>query len=184
MAVSDDFLFKLIYNRLHDRPIEAVIAEYGKAKSAMMQMEDSLRAGAEAAGLADGEPPAPLTDEAFSAVAEGVADAAPPAAAPEEACADSSYTAADLERNPQNAIGDNYIICCLCGEQMKSLSRHLRSRHRISPEKYREICGYGKDVVLMSRNAAKAAADRLTQARGSRGGQRHPVGGDEGSSAE
>ena len=166
MAVSDDFLFKTLYDRLPDRPVEDVIQEYAKAKIAMLKAEEEIRSKTLHIGTQSSEQDIEqhvnakeVTDELSSTVEPSGIDEIP---------IDVEYTSDDLERNPQNAIGDNYIICCLCGAEMKSLSRHLKTHHSISPEKYREICGYGKDIVLMSRNAALAAKERLSTARGSR----------------
>ncbi|MBO4299979.1 MAG: MucR family transcriptional regulator [Desulfovibrio sp.] len=159
MAVSDDFLFKTIYDRLQDRPIEEVIREYEKAKIAMLKAEEVIQSRAVSQGAEKNDPVLAVPGQL---------------PLPQVPCGENKaftevkYTSDDLKRNPQNAIGDNYIVCCLCGAEMRSLSKHLKAHHSISPEKYREICGYDKDIVLMSRNAASAAKERLTTARESR----------------
>lgn len=292
MAVSDDCLFQLIYNRHQDKPVEEVVAEYGKAKFALIKVENALQGRTEAPPTtvlrqeqtydvtpasalrqeqihdvhpappplrqgssyptpsaaiqgqegATGTFPAatPQQENAYELTPaatlqhEGASDIFPAAAqqqgstnelapattqqkegesgtfllqgqqtvhgmptppvvpeserlgidtpqasqahdtslpSPDTAIPTPTvyeYTSEDLERNPQKAIGDNYIVCCLCGEQMQSLGRHLKAKHGISAERYREICGYSKDVPLMSRNAARAAAERMNLARDSR----------------
>jgi predicted transcriptional regulator len=166
MAVSDDFLFKTIYDRLHNRPIEDVILEYTKAKIAMLKAEEEIRSKILRCKATNIGPDLTQPVEVIER-AEDLSSTIEPIVS-NETNTEVEYTHDDLERNPQNAIGDNYIICCLCGAEMKSLSRHLKTHHSISPEKYRAICGYGKDIVLMSRNAALAAKERLATARESR----------------
>ena len=56
---------------------------------------------------------------------------------------------------PQEAIGDEHIKCCICGEEKTILtSRHL-AKHEISVEDYKALCGYDKKQPLMSKKRAE-----------------------------
>ncbi len=39
---------------------------------------------------------------------------------------------------PAESVGEGYLVCLDCGKRFKSLHRHLKSAHGLTPEAYRE----------------------------------------------
>ena len=53
----------------------------------------------------------------------------------------------------------DYIICLECGKQFKSLKRHIRTDHTLTPNEYREKWGLPYDYPMVAPNyAAKRSA--------------------------
>ncbi|MBQ7607679.1 MAG: MucR family transcriptional regulator [Desulfovibrionaceae bacterium] len=64
----------------------------------------------------------------------------------------------------KNSIGDDEIKCCICHNEkqhFKTLNRHLRGAHGISPEEYRTLCGINQNIPLMAKKVYEAAAQRM-----------------------
>lgn len=61
--------------------------------------------------------------------------------------------------NPKRSVFPDYIISLEDGKKYKSLKRHLRTAHNISPEEYREKWGLPKDypMVAPSYSATRSA---------------------------
>ena len=55
----------------------------------------------------------------------------------------------------KKSIGKNAITCLICGESMKTLSRHLMSKHDLKPGAYRKQFGIPRTQAL----AAKAYSE-------------------------
>lgn len=52
--------------------------------------------------------------------------------------------------DPDDAIEDDCIKCCICGGEFHRLSeQHMQEKHGISLETYREICEYEQDLPLV-----------------------------------
>jgi predicted transcriptional regulator len=62
----------------------------------------------------------------------------------------------------KKSIASNYIICLEDGKKFKSLKRHLRTHHNLTPEQYREKWGLGSDYPMVAPNYA-AARSRLAK---------------------
>ena len=72
------------------------------------------------------------------------------------------YTQADLKFNPVNALQGDKATCCLCGKQFDIITKpHLRESHGITPEEYRNLCGYSPTQRLMTEGYRKQRADKL-----------------------
>ena len=56
----------------------------------------------------------------------------------------------------RRSVTDDYIICLECGEQFKSLRRHLNSRHGLTPEEYRAKWGLPADYPMVAKNYREA----------------------------
>ena len=56
----------------------------------------------------------------------------------------------------RRSVTDDYIVCLECGEQFKSLRRHLNSRHGLSPEEYRAKWGLPADYPMVAKNYREA----------------------------
>jgi predicted transcriptional regulator len=63
------------------------------------------------------------------------------------------------------SIVTDYIICLEDGKKFKSLKRHLRTHHDLTPEQYREKWGLGSDYPTVAPNYA-AARSRLAKQMG------------------
>jgi len=53
------------------------------------------------------------------------------------------------------SLADDYIICLEDGEKYKSLKRHIRTNHDLTPMAYREKWGLPKDYPMVAPNYAK-----------------------------
>src|SRR5262245_23556735 len=56
----------------------------------------------------------------------------------------------------RKSITPDYIICLEDGKKFKSLKRHLRTHHDLSPEQYREKWGLPVDYPMVAPNYAEA----------------------------
>jgi predicted transcriptional regulator len=58
--------------------------------------------------------------------------------------------------NPKRSVFPDYIICLEDGKKFKSLKRHLRTHHEMSPEEYRQKWGLAHDYPIVAPNYAAA----------------------------
>jgi predicted transcriptional regulator len=65
----------------------------------------------------------------------------------------------------KKSVADAYIICLEDGKRFKSLKRHLRSSHNLTPQQYREKWGLPGDYPLVAPNYA-ATRSKLAKAIG------------------
>jgi predicted transcriptional regulator len=56
-------------------------------------------------------------------------------------------------------VTPDFIICLEDGRKFKSLKRHLRTSHSISPEEYREKWGLPSTYPMVAPNYAKARSE-------------------------
>ena len=59
----------------------------------------------------------------------------------------------------KKSVTPEYIICLEDGQKFKSLKRHLRSEHNMSPEEYREKWGLPQDYPMVAPAYAAARSD-------------------------
>jgi predicted transcriptional regulator len=73
------------------------------------------------------------------------------------------FVAVDEKLKPllsaKKSIGRNAITCLICGESMKTLARHLTSKHDMKPGAYRKQFGIPRTQAL----AAKAYSESRKQ---------------------
>ncbi len=55
----------------------------------------------------------------------------------------------------EKSVSDNGIICLEDGQSYKSLKRHLRTRHDMTPKAYREKWGLPADYPMVALNYSK-----------------------------
>jgi predicted transcriptional regulator len=60
------------------------------------------------------------------------------------------------------SIVPDYIICLEDGKKFKSLRRHLRTHHNLTPEQYREKWGLGRDYPMVPRQTNEARPTAAT----------------------
>jgi len=78
----------------------------------------------------------------------------------------------------KKAFGKDKIICMICGKEMKTLTRHLKTAHDLKPGQYRKQFGIPSSQSLAAKNYSESrrqmAIDRglpekLAKARAARG---------------
>jgi predicted transcriptional regulator len=78
--------------------------------------------------------------------------------------------------NPKKSVTPDFIISLFDGKKYKSLKRHIRTAHDMTPQQYREYWGLSHDYPMVAPNYAKqrselAKALGLGQLRKSAGGK-------------
>jgi predicted transcriptional regulator len=56
----------------------------------------------------------------------------------------------------KKSITPNYLVCLEDGKKFKSLKRHLRTQHNMTPELYREKWGLAPDYPMVTLKYARA----------------------------
>jgi len=78
----------------------------------------------------------------------------------------------------KKAFGRDKVYCMICGEGMKTLSRHLRTKHDMTPADYRKQFDIPRAQALAAKNYSekrrqmavdRGLADNLAKARAARG---------------
>lgn len=78
----------------------------------------------------------------------------------------------------KKAFGKDKIVCMLCGKEMKTLARHLKTSHDMKPGDYRKQFDIPRDQPLAARNYSESRrqmaidrglGDNLAKARAARG---------------
>jgi hypothetical protein len=76
------------------------------------------------------------------------------------------YTQADFKFNPMQALQGEKATCCLCGKKFDLISKtHLWVSHGITPEEYRNLCGYSPTQSLMTEGYRQQRADKLKESK-------------------
>jgi len=57
--------------------------------------------------------------------------------------------------DPEKSISDNYLICLEDGKKYKSLKRHLRTSHEMTPKAYTDKWGLPADYPMVAPNYSK-----------------------------
>lgn len=50
----------------------------------------------------------------------------------------------------KRSVGQDHLICLVCGKPQKMLKRHLATRHELSPDDYRAMFGLRDDYPLVA----------------------------------
>ncbi len=78
----------------------------------------------------------------------------------------------------KKAFGKDKIICMICGKEMKTLARHLKTAHGLKPGEYRKQFDIPRSQPLAARNYSESRrqmavdrglGDNLAKARAARG---------------
>jgi len=152
MPIDENMLFKTIYERHGDKPIEMVMEEVAKAKASYLKAEMALLNQAK-----DVTPKETIETEAI-ALPDG------------EAAKKKRYTKRSLQgRDPKKAIKEKTIMCCLCGDEKPSISTaHLKNVHQITPDDYRKLCGYDEKQQLACKELQKKRVAAIEKAKAKR----------------
>lgn len=106
MPLEDKDIFNAVFERYHDQPIEFVMSQYEKAKLLNREIELRLNALAPQAVTAQN-----------SAETQAAAEDKP---SPKPVR--KRLTKEDIVADPEKAITDENITCCLCGQQFNRLT--------------------------------------------------------------
>ncbi len=63
----------------------------------------------------------------------------------------------------EKSLTANYLICLEDGQKLKTLKRHLRTTHSLTPEDYRAKWGLSPDYPMVAPNYAKRRSDFAKQ---------------------
>lgn len=152
MSLDDRDIFAAIFEKFIDQPIEVVMSQYEKAKMLNIEIEKRV-----ANTLAqENEPPVE------ELIVEEVEDIEP---APEPK---KKYTKRNLKVKPQDAITENAIFCCICGEERQSLTAKHLAGHDLTVPEYKKLCGYGPKTPLMSGKRLAKSREIISRAQQAR----------------
>jgi predicted transcriptional regulator len=56
----------------------------------------------------------------------------------------------------KKSVTPDYVMCLECGKKFKSMKRHIRNEHALTPERYREKWKLSADYPMVAPNYAKA----------------------------
>lgn len=75
--------------------------------------------------------------------------------------------AAEEEENiacdPQKAIREKSIICCVCGKSFKILTKKHLASHDLTPDEYREKFGYKKKLPLVCKSLQRERRKKMKE---------------------
>lgn len=177
MPLEDKDIFTAVFERYRDQPIEFVMAQYEKAKLLNRDIEQRITS-LDARGAHPAAPAMPPVTPAPPALVVPAAASPQPAAPDEETAASHPVrrrlTKKDLVADPGQAISQDGITCCLCGQRFNTLTvRHLKGCHNISVEEYKTLCGYTPKQKLMSFDLAEKMTRNVQKAQAARKARRN-----------
>lgn len=152
MALDDRDIFRAIWERFPDQPVEFVMEQYAKARRLNMEIERSVKQGSDLA-------PTPEVEE------EAVIDVEIDSAPVEQK---RKLNKRRFKVKPEDSITDDTIYCCVCGQQLQSLTVKHLAKHDTTPEEYKRVCGFPANMALMSHKRlakSKEIIERAQQAR-------------------
>lgn len=140
MADETDLrLFEIIYTQNHDRPMDFIQNEVYNAKKALLENDKRFH-----------DEKCPCEHEEVKQN-EGV----------EPVRIDEPQNKAVITRdslvikNPKKikeSIGDDEIVCCICGKKFQTLAAHVARTHGMTSKEYLNLVGLPEDTPLMSKN--------------------------------
>jgi predicted transcriptional regulator len=80
-------------------------------------------------------------------------------AAPEQPAEEKPEAAVSVRRS----VRPDHLVCLVCGQQRKTLKRHLAVRHDLSPAEYRERFGLKPSYPMAAPNYAQQRRDFALQ---------------------
>lgn len=64
---------------------------------------------------------------------------------------------------PKKAIREKSILCCICGKTFKVITKKHLLSHDLTPEEYREKCGYKKKLPLVCRSLQRERRKKMKE---------------------
>ncbi|BCS86943.1 MucR family transcriptional regulator [Pseudodesulfovibrio sediminis] len=65
--------------------------------------------------------------------------------------------------DPQKAIREKSILCCVCGKSFKVITKKHLASHGLTPEEYREKYGYKKKLPLVCKSLQRARRKKMKE---------------------
>lgn len=65
--------------------------------------------------------------------------------------------------DPQKAIREKSVICCVCGKSFKILTKKHLATHDLTPEEYREKFGYKKKAPLVCKSLQRERRKKMKE---------------------
>lgn len=67
----------------------------------------------------------------------------------------------ELVCDPKRAIKENSVTCAVCGESFKVITKSHLLSHGMTPEQYRELCGYAKGTPLIAKSLQRTRRAKM-----------------------
>ncbi len=67
--------------------------------------------------------------------------------------------------DPQKSIKEKSIICVVCGKSFKLLTKKHLASHGMTPDSYREMCGYKKGAALVCKSLQRERRKKMKDMR-------------------
>lgn len=65
--------------------------------------------------------------------------------------------------DPQKAIREKSVICCVCGKSFKILTKKHLASHDLTPAEYREKFGYKKNTPLVCKSLQRERRKKMKE---------------------
>ena len=65
--------------------------------------------------------------------------------------------------DPQKAIREKSILCCVCGKTFKVITKKHLATHDLTPEEYREKFGYKKNLPLVCKGLQRDRRKKMKE---------------------
>lgn len=65
--------------------------------------------------------------------------------------------------DPKKAIREKSILCCVCGKTFKVITKKHLATHGLTPEEYREKCGYKKNLPLVCKSLQRERRKKMKE---------------------
>ncbi|WP_319544183.1 MucR family transcriptional regulator [uncultured Pseudodesulfovibrio sp.] len=76
---------------------------------------------------------------------------------------DSIQTSESAAVDPQKAIREKSILCCVCGKTFKVITKKHLASHNLTPEEYREKFGYKKKLPLVCKSLQRERRKKMKE---------------------
>lgn len=154
--IKDSELLKLIMERYPEQPFDFILEQFTIFKAGLIEANGKLAERDKIEAIAESV----KLETTQDAVSEIETDMPP---APRK-----KYTRRNLVAKPEEAIGKEFVECCLCGRKVQSLTARHLSSHAISMDEYKKLCGYAPDQKLICGNLMEKLQKNALRAHNSR----------------
>ena len=145
--ITDAELLKLVMDRFPEADADGIVEQFSLLKVGLLQANAKLAVG----------------DAGQQGVEEQSLSATYEAPAPKK-----RYTRRSLVAKPEEAIGDDTVQCCICGNVFQNLNAKHIQNHDLTVEEYKKLCGYGLGQKLISRNLLAKLQENVQRAQKAR----------------
>lgn len=154
--IKDSELLKLVMEKYPEQPFDFILEQFTIFKAGLIEANGKLTERDKAENIVESA----KIEVTQDTVSEAETDMPP---APRK-----KYTRRNLVAKPEEAIGKEFVECCLCGRKVQNLTaRHLLS-HGISMDEYKKLCGYAPDQKLICGNFMEKLQKNVLRAYNSR----------------